>query len=63
MFAKVKTKGAGQAPIYKLLSAKGEPQWNFHKYLVGKDGQLKAAFPSKVAPESQELRAAIEKEL
>jgi glutathione peroxidase len=63
MFAKVKTKGPGQAPIYKLLAEKGEPQWNFHKYLVGKDGQLKAAFPSKVAPESPELRTAIEKEL
>jgi glutathione peroxidase len=60
MFAKVKTKGDGQAPIYKLLSEKGEPKWNFHKYLVGKDGKILAAFPSKVAPESAELRQAID---
>jgi glutathione peroxidase len=60
MFAKVKTKGDGQAPIYKLLAEKGEPKWNFHKYLVGKDGKIVAAFASKVAPESAELRQAIE---
>lgn len=60
MFAKVKTKGAGQAPIYKLLAAKGEPRWNFHKYLVGKDGQVKAGFASGVTPESAELRGALD---
>jgi glutathione peroxidase len=39
MFEKIKTKGDGQSPIYKFLSAHyGEPKWNFHKYLVGKDG-------------------------
>jgi glutathione peroxidase len=60
MFQKVKTKGDGQAPIYKLLAEKGEPKWNFHKYLVGKEGQILAAFPSKVAPEAAELRQAID---
>lgn len=61
MFEKVATKGSAQAPVYKFLTAKhGEPKWNFHKYLVGKDGQVRAAFPSKVAPESKELREAID---
>jgi glutathione peroxidase len=61
MFAKVKTKaGEGQAPIYKLLTKQGEPKWNFHKYLVGKDGEVKRGFPSKIAPESTELRQAID---
>lgn len=61
LFAKVKTKGQGQSAVYTFLAAKhGEPQWNFHKYLVGKDGQVKQAFPSKVAPESDELRSAID---
>src|SRR5712671_6374697 len=33
MFAKVKTKGDGQSPIYTFLDVKdGGPQWNFHKY-------------------------------
>jgi glutathione peroxidase len=40
MFAKVKTKGEGQSPVYTFLAAgNGEPKWNFHKYVVGKDGK------------------------
>ncbi len=61
MFAKVKTKGEGQSPVYKFLTAKNaEPKWNFHKYVVGKDGQVAAMFASAVKPDSQELKNAIE---
>ena len=61
MFAKVKTKGEGQSPVYEFLTAKhGEPQWNFHKYVVGRDGQTRAAFASAVTPDSKELKDAIE---
>jgi glutathione peroxidase len=61
LFEKLDVKGANQAPLYRFLTAQhGEPAWNFHKYLVGKDGQVIQAFPSKVAPDSAELRAAIE---
>jgi glutathione peroxidase len=61
MFEKVVTKGPGQSPVYAFLTAKdGEPKWNFHKYLVGKDGQVAAAFGSRTTPESDELRQAIE---
>lgn len=61
MFEKLDVKGPKQAPVYTFLTAKhGEPSWNFHKYLVGKDGQVIAAFKSGVAPESAELRGAIE---
>jgi glutathione peroxidase len=61
MFEKVATKGARQSPLYTQLAAKdGGPKWNFHKYLVGKDGQVIAGFPSKVTPESDELRKAID---
>ena len=64
MFAKVKTKGEGKSPVYAFLTAKeGEPKWNFHKYLVGKDGQVIRAFPAKLPPEDKELRAAIESAL
>jgi len=38
----------------------GEPKWNFHKYLVGRDGQLIKAFPSKVAPDDRELTSALD---
>jgi glutathione peroxidase len=61
LFEKVKTKGAGQSPVYKFLAAQhGEPQWNFHKYLLGKDGTVRKAFSSRVAPASPELRQAVE---
>lgn len=64
MLEKVNTKGADQSPIYQFLASKhGAPKWNFHKYLVGKDGQVRAAFPSKVEPESAELKAEIDKAL
>lgn len=61
MFEKVKTKGDGQSPVYEFLSRNHPaPKWNFHKYVVGKDGQVKAAFPSAVTPDSAELKAAID---
>jgi glutathione peroxidase len=64
MFEKVETKGAKQHPVYAFLTKDhGEPRWNFHKYLIGKDGRVVGAFSSKVAPESPELKAAIEKAL
>ncbi len=64
MFEKVKTKGDGQSPVYAFLSQNHPaPKWNFHKYVVGKDGQVKAAFPSAVTPDSAELKAAIDSAL
>jgi glutathione peroxidase len=61
MFEKVKTKGEGQSPVYEFLARKhGAPKWNFHKYVVGKDGQVKAAFPSAVEPDSAELKKALD---
>ncbi|HET8715651.1 MAG TPA: glutathione peroxidase [Holophagaceae bacterium] len=61
MAEKVDVKGPAQSPVYAFLTAEhGEPQWNFHKYLVGRDGQVIRAFPSSVAPESAELKAALE---
>ncbi|HJV21331.1 MAG TPA: glutathione peroxidase [Holophagaceae bacterium] len=61
LFEKVEVKGAGKSPVYAFLTAQhGEPKWNFHKILVGKDGQVIAAFPSSVEPEGPELKAALE---
>lgn len=65
LFEKVVTKaGPDQSPIYTFLGQGGSlPAWNFSKYLVGKDGKVVQFFPSKVAPDSEELRAAIDKAL
>ena len=37
--------------------------WNFNKFLVSRDGKLLARFESDVAPDSPELKAAIEQAL
>ena len=65
MFAKVVTKaGPEQSPVYAFLGESGSlPQWNFSKYVVDKIGKVDAFFPSRVAPDAPELRAAIEKAL
>lgn len=39
------------------------PRWNFHKFLIGKDGQLIDAFPSKAAPLGPQMLEAIDKAL
>jgi glutathione peroxidase len=67
MFSKVKVKGEGMNPLFDFIqsqpAAGGPIKWNFHKYLVGKDGSVIAGFGSKVEPLSGELTGAIEKAL
>lgn len=56
--------GAGRHPFYtsvaQVLGEDQLPRWNFHKYLVGKDGTLLGAWPSKISPLSKEITDAIE---
>ena len=61
MFSKVVTMpGRDQSPVYSYLGASGHlPAWNFAKYVVGKDGHVRAFFPSQVTPEDPALRRAI----
>ena len=49
----------GYTPQYAGL----QDLWNFHKYLIGRDGRIKASFPSAVAPNDARIVVAIEKEL
>jgi glutathione peroxidase len=64
LFSKSVVKGSDASPIFRFLaSGHGEPQWNFHKYLVDKKGVVVAAFPSKVTPDDPTLTAAIDKAL
>lgn len=62
MFTKTSVTGSKKHPLYADLSRVSgvEPAWNFHKYLIGRDGSTIASFPSNAAPESPELIAAIE---
>jgi glutathione peroxidase len=63
---KIAVKGNDAHPFYKWAAAERPlegPRWNFHKYLIGRDGYLKAAFNSAVEPTDPIIIAAIEKEL
>ena len=65
MFGKTAVKDAGRTPLYDdLAKVTGErPKWNFHKYLIARDGRTVASFPSKVDPESKEFVAKVEEYL
>jgi glutathione peroxidase len=56
--------GGAAHPFYKWAVAElGEdaaPKWNFHKYLVSKDGSLAGVFSSRVTPDAPDLVAAVE---
>jgi glutathione peroxidase len=59
-------KGASPHPFYKWAASERPlevPRWNFHKYLIGRDGHVVAAFPSEIEPTDSRVIAAIEKEL
>ncbi|MCR9221026.1 MAG: glutathione peroxidase [Alphaproteobacteria bacterium] len=57
-------RGPDAHPFYRwaseTLGPSNAPRWNFHKYLVGPDGALIAAFPTRVAPDAPEIVQAIE---
>ncbi len=52
----------GASPLYDALAAstRQRPQWNFHKYLVARDGKSVASFASDVDPESPTFVAKVE---
>ena len=62
MFEKVQVKGASADPFYRhLAGVTGEqPGWNFHKYLLDREGRVVASFPSQVSPDDERLVTAIE---
>jgi glutathione peroxidase len=60
MSAVVKVKGADAHPIFQMLAVKGEPRWNFNKYLVSSSGEVIARYDSSVNPDSVQLLSAIE---
>ncbi len=56
----------GQANLLHeaLFKATGErPQWNFHKFLIGRDGSTVNSFGSRVAPQSDEFLRQLEASL
>ncbi len=62
MFEKVQVKGKDATPFYRqLAAATGEvPGWNFHKYLIDRNGKVVASFGSKVKPDDEAFVARVE---
>jgi len=65
MFAKTRVKAPDAHPFYEMLARETgkRPRWNFHKYLISRDGKAVGSFSSRVAPKDKELVQAIEAEL
>ena len=65
MFSKSVVSGPAPNPLYaNLIKQSGKtPAWNFHKYLIDRNGKVVESFPSKVTPEDKILVGALEKAL
>lgn len=67
VFNKIHVKGPQIHPLYKFLSNKQEngvvdvsPKWNFHKYLIDKNGKVVDYYLSTTSPTSSKIKNAIE---
>ena len=63
LFARLEVNGPGAHPLYSWLKAAfpGDIEWNFAKFLIGRDGQVVARFSPDTAP--ADLVPAIEAQL
>lgn len=65
MFAKSSVKGPEASLLFRELAQQSgtAPRWNFHKYLLGRDGKLVDQYSSLTGPDSKTLVRAIEQQL
>jgi len=64
--AKAVVKGPEAHPFYKWAAEarpKDVPRWNFHKYLIGRDGYIADVFPESVEPRDTRVKTAIARAL
>jgi glutathione peroxidase len=63
MFAKTSVKARAGNPLFDDLAQRtGQaPGWNFHKYLIGRDGRTVKSYPSRVEPQDPALLGEIER--
>jgi glutathione peroxidase len=64
LFSKISVKGEDQHPLYQYITKEspfpGEVKWNFQKYLVDRNGNIVAVFPSRAKPTDKEMVEKIE---
>lgn len=65
MFGKSSVKGRQANPLFRQLAAAAglEPQWNFHKYLIARDGRVVGSYAAEIDPGSATVVREIEKQL
>lgn len=68
IFEKMHVKGEKASEVFQFLSDKklngkvnSTPKWNFHKYLVDKEGKVVDYFLPVTTPDAKRLKRAIEK--
>lgn len=68
IFDKSHVKGSKQSDLFQFLSSKKEngavnstPKWNFHKYLIDKEGKVVDYYYSITKPNSSKVKKAIDK--
>jgi glutathione peroxidase len=47
---KIDVNGPGRHPLYAWLTGGGDIEWNFEKFLVGRDGQVIGRYPAGTSP-------------
>lgn len=62
MVEKTSVVGATTNPVFTKLAAmtKQKPEWNFHKYLVSRDGARAFSYPARMQPQSEQIVDRIE---
>jgi glutathione peroxidase len=67
MTSKNDVKGKAAHPFYiwagEQAGLLGRPKWNFHKYLIGRDGSFAGWFSSQTKPTGPKIKTALEKVL
>ena len=63
---KIVVKGEGKHPLYEYLSNRKQngftnlgPLWNFHKYLIDKNGYVRAYYLTITSPEAAKVKRKI----
>lgn len=67
MFDKIDVNGAKQAELYSFLKSNADDHsdinWNFEKFIIGKDGKVAARFGTRTKPDAPEVVRVIEEQM
>ena len=63
MYAKTRVIGEDADPFFQALAAATgqRPRWNFHKYLIDREGRVVGSFSSRIKPQDKKLTSVIER--